>query len=219
MFQRFNASTEMMGFLLHFDNRTGLSDTGPYPSGKGFTIVRDHFLSEEIYEWGHSAPGLPYAVTQAMYFEPDEPLDVQVVDISTIFTQPANYLKHLKAAAVYIRDRWDTPTSDIRLLDADGMQAIQEACDRGTRSLYPHIAAMSKREKIMAGVKVYYSDFILPYARAAGCWDRLVNELDFFEIDPLTSSAYYRLVTDGAAAEMIPRLFLSGNAFPEVPGG
>ena len=217
-FQRFSASTEMLGFLLHFDNRAGLSDTGPYPTADGgFVIVRDHFLQEEAYQWGQLAEGLPYAVTQAMYFKPDEPLDLQLVDIGTLFTEPANYLKHLKGAAVYARDRWDTPADAIRLLDPAEMHRIQVACDEGCSRLYPHIAGMSKREKIMAGAKVYYTDFLLPYARGAGMWDRLVNELDFFEIDPVTSQSYYTLVRDGTAAALVPRLFLTGAGFPPLP--
>ncbi|MCW3039793.1 MAG: PEP-utilizing enzyme mobile domain [Solirubrobacterales bacterium] len=217
-FQRFSASTEMLGFLLHFDNRAGLSDTGPYPTADGgFVIVRDHFLQEEAYQWGQLAPGLPYAVTQAMYFEPDEPLDLQLVDIGTLFTEPSNYLKHLKGAAVYARDRWNTPADEVRLLDPDEMRRIQVLCDEGCSRLYPHIAGMSKREKIMAGAKVYYTDFLLPYARAAGVWDQLVEEHDFFEIDPVTSQAYYALVRDGTAAALIPRLFLTGAGFPPLP--
>jgi hypothetical protein len=217
-FQRFNASTEMLGFLLHFDNRCGLSDTGPYPTPDGgFVIVRDHFLQEEPYQWGQLAGDVPYAVTQAMYFKPDEPLDLQLIDIGTLFTEPANYLKHLKGAAVYARDRWDTPVEQIRLLGDAEMEQIRNRCDAGSGRLYAHIAAMSKREKIMAGAKVYYTDFILPFARRAGVWDRMVQEHDFFEIDPVTSQAYYTLVQAGTAAELVPRLFLTGAGYPPLP--
>jgi hypothetical protein len=166
---------------------------------------------------GQLAGDVPYAVTQAMYFKPDEPLDLQLVDIGTLFTEPANYLKHLKGAAVYARDRWDTPVEQIRLLDDGEMQRIRQRCDEGSGRLYPHIAGMSKREKIMAGAKVYYSDFILPFARRAGVWDRLIEERDFFEIDPVTSNAYYTLVQGGTAAELIPRLFLTGAGYPPLP--
>ena len=34
-FQRFNGATELLGFLLHFDNRLGLGDHGPYPTEDG----------------------------------------------------------------------------------------------------------------------------------------------------------------------------------------
>jgi PEP-utilising enzyme, mobile domain len=216
LFQRFSASTELMGFLQHFDNRAGLSDSGPYATADGgFVIVRDHFLAEATYQW-RDAGGeeLPYAITQAMFFKPTEPLDVRLLDIGTLFTEPANYLKHLTGVAVYARDTWNGP---VRPLSETEMQDIQARCDRATGRLYPHIAAMSKREKIMAGMKVYYTDFILPYARAAGVWETMVNEHDFFELDPVASQAYYALVTDGVAAELIPQLFLTGNEYPPVP--
>ncbi|MHB8689681.1 MAG: PEP-utilizing enzyme [Solirubrobacteraceae bacterium] len=219
LFQRFSASTELMGFLQHFDNRAGLADSGPYPTPDGgFVIVRDHFLAESIYQW-RDAGGeeLPYAITQAMFFKPDEPLDVRVLDIGTLFTEPANYLKYLTGAAVYARDAWNTPADQIRLLSDDDMRDIQARCDRASGRLYPHIAAMSKREKIMAGMKVYYADFILPYARAAGVWDRMVDEFDFFELDPLASQAYYKLVTEGVAAQLVPQLFLTGEEYPPIP--
>ena len=46
-FRAFNATTELTGFLLHYDCRAGLCDTGPYPlPDGGFVIVRDHFLYE-----------------------------------------------------------------------------------------------------------------------------------------------------------------------------
>ncbi|WP_354699105.1 hypothetical protein DSM112329_04812 [Paraconexibacter sp. AEG42_29] len=220
LFQLFSASTEMLGFLLHFDNRSGLSDSGPYPTADGgFMIVRDHFLTDnDVYQWGHVAGDeLPFAVTQAMFFKPDAPLELQLVDIGTLFTEPANYLKYLTGAAVYARDTWDTPIGDIRLLDDAELRTIQQRCDAGSGRLYPHIAAMSRREKIMAGLKVYYADFLLPFARGAGLWDRIVAEFDFFELDPVTSQAYYDLVGDGRAAEMIPRLFLTGAGFPPLP--
>jgi hypothetical protein len=218
VFRHFNASTEMAGFLLHFDNRTGMSDTGPYPTADGgFVIVRDHFLQEDAYQWGQLIEGVPYAVTEAMFFRPDEPIDLQVIDIGTLFTQPANYLKHLTGAAVYARDRWDTPISDIRLLDADQMREIQTRCDLGTSRLYAHIAGMSKREKVMAGAKVYYTEFLLPFARAAGLWDEMVDSHDFFEWDRVTSQAYYRLVVEGEGFELIPRLFITGSGFPPLP--
>jgi phosphohistidine swiveling domain-containing protein len=217
-YQKFSASTELMGFLLHFDNRSGLADTGPYPTGDGgFLIVRDHFLYDPVYHWADVATELPHAITQAMFFKPDEDISLALMDGSTLFTKPANYLKHLSGMAVYARDRWDTPASEIRRVDEEEMGRIQETCDRATDRLYRRIAAMPKRDKIMAGAQVYYTEFIMPFARAAGIWDDLVAEHDFFELDPVASEAYYRLIRDGSAGELMPRLFLTGGFFPPTP--
>ena len=216
-YQRFSANTELMGFLLHYDCRVGLHDSGPYPTPDGgFVIVRDHFLSDDLYHWADVAAGLPYAITQAMFFKPDGQLEVALKDVGTIFTKPANYLKHLTGMAVYARDRWDSPVNEIRRLDDAEMDLIQDRCRVASTQLYKRIASMSRRDKVMAGAQVYYTDFIAPFARAGGVWDRLKDELDFFEWDRLTSDAYYDLVSDGVAAEMVPRLFLTGTGFPPV---
>jgi hypothetical protein len=216
-YQRFSANTELMGFLLHYDCRVGLHDSGPYPTPDGgFVIVRDHFLSDDLYHWADVAAGLPYAITQAMFFTPDSPLEVALKDVGTIFTKPANYLKYMTGMAVYARDRWDSPVSEIRRVDDAEMDVIQQRCRTASTQLYQRIASMSRRDKVMAGGQVYYTDFIAPFARAAGLWDRLKDELDFFEWDRLASDAYYDLVIDGVAAEMVPRLFLTGTGFPPV---
>jgi hypothetical protein len=216
-YQRFSANTELMGFLLHFDNRCGLHDTGPYPTADGgFVIVRDHFLSDDLYHWADVAEDLPHAITQAMFFKPDAPLEVSIGDLGTVFTKPANYLRHLTGMAVYARDRWDTPVSEIRRLDDAEIDRIGARCQTATTQLYKRIATMSKRDKIMAGAQVYYTDFLAPFARAAGLWDRLKTEFDFFEIDPVASAAYYDLVPNDGAARTVPRLLLTGAGFPPV---
>ena len=53
----------MMGFLLHFDNRLGVGDHGPYPlDDGGFVLARDIILDEPAFPWSGGGE-LPYAVT------------------------------------------------------------------------------------------------------------------------------------------------------------
>jgi hypothetical protein len=217
LFQRFSADTELFGFLLHFDNRCGVGDTGPYPlSDGGFVIVRDHFLSDDLYHWADVADGLPHAITQAMFFKPDGPLEVALQDLGTIFTRPGNYLKHLSGMAVYARDRWDTPISEIRRIDLAEMETIQARCRSAAMLLYKRIASMSRRDKIMAGAQVYYTDFIAPFARAAGLWEQIKTDLDFHEWDRDASDMYYDLVNNGVAARLFPQLALTGTGYLPV---
>ncbi|MBE7163162.1 MAG: hypothetical protein INR72_18140, partial [Williamsia herbipolensis] len=99
-FQRFQGAAELMGFLLHFDNRLGVSDHGPYPTADGgFVVVRDMFLNEPAWHWNDPSSPLPWSVTTAMFFGPDSGIDVQVVDISTLFTKPANYIPYVQGVA------------------------------------------------------------------------------------------------------------------------
>jgi hypothetical protein len=215
-FRRFNGATELLGFLLHFDNRSGLCDTGPYPlEDGGFLIVRDHFVNEPAYWWSETLEGLPHAVTQAMFFRPTDDLKVTINDIGTTFSQPRDYLRHLSGVAVYARDRWDTPVSGIRVLDADEMEAVERAASAATLDLYERIAGMSRRERIMAGVQVYLREMMMPFARQAGVWDHFVNDLQFDEISPVTAEAYYPLV-GGSAMQILPPLFMLGDGFVKV---
>jgi hypothetical protein len=206
-----------MGFLLHFDNRSGLADTGPYRTDDGgFMIVRDHFLHDPAYHWHDVAEDLPHAISQAMFFKPEAEMELDLMDGSTLFTRPANYLKSLTGMAVYIRDKHDTPVSEIRRAGDDEMQDILRECDQASSRLYRRIASMPPRDKVMAGAQVYYTEFVAPFARAAGVWDEFVDERDFFELDPVASDAYYKLVADGCAAELMPRLFLMGSGYPPL---
>ncbi|WP_354700649.1 hypothetical protein DSM112329_00934 [Paraconexibacter sp. AEG42_29] len=221
LFNTFNAATEMLGFLLHFDNRSGLNDTGPYDLGDGkFMIVRDHFLHDPMYHWHDVADELPHCITQAMVFDTaGATLETALMDGGTLFTKPGNYLKHLVSASVYVRDTWDTPASAIRRIDEAEMQAILDVCDPATTKLYKRIAGMSNRDKISCGAQVYYGEFIAAIARAAGVWDEMVNEHDFWELDEVTSQAYYPLVRDGLGVQLVGKLFITGTGFPPLPDG
>jgi hypothetical protein len=214
-FLRFNATTELFGFLMSYDCRAALCDSGPYPvPGGGFMIVRDHQLQEPAFPWGHLGDGLPYSVTEALVFRPSEPVDVKINDISTTFTTPRDYLKHLSGVAVYARDTWDTPMSELRRLDPDELAAITARASAATLGLYKDIAAKDRDQKIRDGVLVYTTTMIMPYARVAGVWDRWVAE-GFYDFDPLTEAAYPTLA-GGKAAEVLAPVFLLGQGFPSV---
>lgn len=216
-FQKFNASAELLGFLHHFDNRLGLGDSGPYPlPDGGFVVVRDLFVNEPAFEWSEHSGDLPYSITMAMAFKPDSGLEVKVTDLSTMFTEPTNYLQHLAGVSVYARQRWDTPVSEVTALSVDDMAALRMRVETASAALYRHIAGMGHQEKVLAGAKVYTAGFILPFARAAGVYDELVAEHGLFEVHPEAAAVYERIV-GGVATEMIPRLFLTGSWGVPVP--
>jgi hypothetical protein len=213
-FRQFNATTELFGFLLHYDCRAGMSDTGPYPvPGGGFMIVRDHWLHEPAYEWATVAEGMPYCVTEAMVFRPAEPVDIRINDIGTTFAVPRDYHRHLSGVAVYARDKRDTPMSELRRLDAAEMSAIARRASDSTLELYKTIAAKDRDEKIRDGVRVYTTEMLMPHAQAAGIWDRVEPAVD--EMAELTLAAYPTLA-GGKAAEVLARVFLLGEGFPSI---
>lgn len=216
-FQRFNGATELLGFLVHFDNRLGLGDSGPYPtSDGGFVMVRDLFINEPVYEWSSATEALPYAVTIAMFFDGDGGLEPRVQDLSTMFSEPANYLPFVKGVAVYARQKFDTPMDQLRTLTLAEMDDLREKVESASEVLYRKIAKMSQQEKVMAGAVVYSSGFFLPFARAAGMFDELEAEHGLMSISPVTTACYDTVVS-GVATELIPRLFLTGSWANEVP--
>ena len=209
-FRKFNATTELCGFLVHYDCRAGLCDTGPYPlPDGGFVIVRDHFIYEPAYEWASVVEGLPYAITEAMFFRPDGPQEIKINDIATTFAKPANYLKHLSGAAIYARDRWDTPISELRRIGDQEMASIVERCNAAMIELYAQIGSLSRDERIRNGVKVYCRDMMMPYARHAGLWDQFIAA-GFDTFGPITEQAYPAL-TGGGAQEVLGAVFVMGN--------
>ena len=216
-FQRFNGAVELLGFLVHFDNRLGLGDHGPYPTDDGgFVIVRDLFINEPAFPWSDTTAGLPYAVTIAMFFAAGAGLRTQITDLSTLFTEPANYLPYVTGVAAYTREQFDTPVDRLRRLSLDDMTRLRTDAEAKSEVLYKRIAAMSKREKVLAGALVYTSGFALPFARAAGMYDELVREHAFNEVHPVVEACYDTIVS-GVATEMIPRLFLTGSWANDVP--
>jgi hypothetical protein len=210
-FRQFNATTELLGFLVHYDCRFGLQDTGPYRvPGGGFMLVRDHFLHEPAYPWTGPTEGLPYCVIEAMVFRPDQPMDVRINDIGTTFTQPADYLRHLSGVAVYARDREDTPMAELRRLDAAEMVAITKRSNAATLELYQMLAAKDRDQKIRDGINVYTTDHLRPMAKRAGLWDRFKPQID--ELQELTLAGWPKLA-DGQAASVLAPLFVKGEAY------
>ncbi|WP_249354327.1 hypothetical protein [Rhodococcus sp. USK13] len=214
VFRRFNAATELFGFMLHYDNRLGMGDTGPYPlPGGGFALVRDHFLHEPAYPWADVAEGMPYAVTEVMVFR-DDTIDVTINDIGTTFTTPSTYLDRLDSVVVFARDTMDTPMSELRILDDDEMRAISAQAEKGVLALYRMYAKKSVDEKIWDGITVYSHDFLRPIAQRVGIWDR-IREGGFDAPTELTKKAWPTLAS-GRAGEILAPVFMMGDGFPSV---
>jgi hypothetical protein len=211
LYTTFNATAQLLVFLLHFDNRLGLGDSGPYPTEDGgFLIVRDHFLNDPAYHWFDVAEELPHCITQAMYFKPPPEMKVIVNDLSTTFTQPASYIPYMTGMAVYARDKWDTPISDIRRVDEEEMKRYTGISQKAMMKLYKRISGMSKRDRITCGVTNYVVDWALPFLRLSGTYDKAI-EGGWLEWDEMTSQSYYPLVRDGQAGPLLPEAIIAGK--------
>jgi phosphohistidine swiveling domain-containing protein len=208
-FQRFNGVTGITSFLLHFDNRCGVADSGPYPTPDGgWMLVRDHVVNEKEYPWAGPVSDLPYAITIAMFFDGAVPIEKSLVDIGTMFTEPANYLKALSGYTIYQKDTEQTPMSELKLLKDADLPVLTAKTESASSKLYPTIASMSDREKIEAGARVYYTDFIAPIAKASGVWQDILDA-GFYDLGA-TADEVYDLITDGRAGTMLPMHFGAG---------
>jgi hypothetical protein len=149
-------------------------------------------------------------VIEAMVFRPDIPIDVNLNDIGTTFTDPADYLRHLSGVAVYAKDTEDTPLSGLRRLGAEEMESISKRCSTAMLELYQALVEKDTEQKIRDGINVYATDHIRPLARAAGVWDRFKPRID--ELQPLTLAGWPKLVRGEAGAVLAP-LFIKGEAY------
>ncbi len=214
LFREFSARTELFGFMLHYDCRAGMADTGPYPLPDGrFAIVRDHFLNETVYPWACVAEGMPYAITEVMVF-PSDKVSVTVNDIQTTFSQPSNYLDYIEGGVVLARDTMDTPMGNLRVLGREEMKKISDQCRKGTLEMYRGLAKKSTEQKIRDGILVYTREFIFPHASRVGLWDKFKQE-GFDTLHPNTEAAW-PILTSGRAAEVLTPVLLFGKGFPHI---
>jgi hypothetical protein len=111
---------------------------------------------------------------------------------------------------VYLREREDTPVSEIRVLRDDELGPIADAAEAGASRLYPRIASMSDREKILAGSYVYYTDFVGTIGKAAGVWDDMLAA-GFYDFDATFERGYGPIVEEGRALPMLGRFWASNE--------
>jgi hypothetical protein len=208
-FRQFNARTELFGFMLHYDCRAGMADTGPYPLPDGrFAIVRDHFLNETAYPWSGVAEGLPYCVTQVMVF-PSDKVTATVNEIQTTFTQPSNYLEFLEGGGVRPRHDADPNVGDPRPREGrDGHHhgRLQEGHDGDV----PRPGAQVDGGEDPRRCHGLHPGVLLSHAAKVGLWDKFVGE-GFDTLHP-NAEAAWPVLTSSRAAEILTPVLCSARA-------
>lgn len=223
-FLRFNAAAELLSFLAHYDCRLGLGDTGPYelPDGN-LLIIRDLFTNEPEFPWCDVCDheGIAHCYTMCMVIDPERMglEEIRVNDISTTFTRPKNYPQYVVGGAVFVRDKWDTPMSEVYNLGLDELNDHWTAIQQATMKLYTKTARMPRRSLIENGQYVYYIDMILPHLRKAGTYEKACKDYDFWEIDRRVANYYYEIDKRGFASETCPLKIFSGEGYLPFPEG
>jgi hypothetical protein len=217
-FIRFNAAAELLSFLDHYDCRLGLGDTGPYPLPNGnILIVRDLFTNEEAYHWSDVCDheNVPHCYTMLLEIDAEGMgLDeIRVNDISTTFTRPKNYIPFIRSGAVFVREKHDTPMSEVYQVPIDKLEERLTGVQNATFKLYSKISRMTRRQLITNGLYVYYIDMILPHLRLAGVYEKACTDLNMWEIDQRVSNYYYDITKRGFAQATVPQKIFSGEGY------
>ena len=145
-----------------------------------------------------------------MYFKPPPEMKVIVNDLSTTFTQPASYIPYMTGMAVYARDKWDTPVSDIRRVDEEEMKRYTGISQKAMMKLYKRISGMSKRDRITCGVTNYVVDWALPVPAPLRHL-RQGDRARLARVGRDDSESYYPLVRDGQAGPLLPEAIIAGK--------
>ena len=216
VFEQFNATAELMAFFDHYDCRLGLGDTGPYPLPDGrVLIVRDLFVNEEVFYWSDVCEALPHCYTLAVVLDPDSMglQEIRVNDISTSFTLPKNYVPHVTGGAVFVREKWDTPMSDVYPVPLTELESHMEKLRDSTYRMYKKTAKMSRHTLCLNGIYSYYIEMILPHLRKAEMYDEVCAKRDFWEIDQRVMNYYYEITKRNFVQLVVPQKIFSGEGY------
>jgi len=166
--KRMNATLTSYLFLLYFDTRSGMVDTGPYDLGDGrVLLVRDFSkMGPSDFWWSAEiASPMPYRNLTAAFVLRD--VDVKITDWGTSITDPENYLDRVERFGLYTTD-----AGSLEPVGLEEIDTIRTAASDAQRQLYRHIAKMTRNERIDAGAYVYFS-FLRPFAEVAGIAESL----------------------------------------------
>jgi hypothetical protein len=216
IFEQFNATAELLAFFDHYDCRLGLGDTGPYPLPDGrLLIVRDLFVNEEVFHWSDVCEELPHCYTLLVVVDPAVVglEEIRVNDISTTFTLPKNYVPAITGGAVLVREKWDTPMSEVYPVKLSDLEPHLEKIREATFKMYKKTAAMSRHTLCLNGIYSYYIEMILPHLRRAGLYDEVCAKFDFWEIDQRVMNYYYEITKRNFVQVTVPMKIFSGAGY------
>jgi hypothetical protein len=166
---RFNATLVNHLFLLWFDTRSGIADTGPYPLPEGRVLLVREFtkLAQSDFWWSGVAADIPYRTLTAVLVL--DGVDVEATDFGSSNTTPDDYLDHLVGFGLFTTD---TPDGSLAAVPLDQIDELVATVRRVQANHYRAIAAMSRDEMIRCGAYVYFT-FLRPFAEIAGIADEL----------------------------------------------
>ena len=156
-------------FLLWFDTRAGIADTGPYPLRDGrVLLVRDFAkLAQSDFWWSDVAAELPYRSSPRRWCSTASTCGPPTSARAN--TTPEDYLDHLVGFGLFTTD---TPDGSLQPVPLDGLDDLAADDPQVQAQHYRNVAAMARDEMIRCGAYVYFS-FLRPFAEVAGVADEL----------------------------------------------
>ena len=139
--------------------------------------------------------------------------EIRVNDISTTFTRPKNYIPHVVAGAVFVREKWDTTMGEVYAVPIAELEPRLRGIQNATLKLYGKLARMCRRQLITNGMYVYYVGMILPHLRRAGTYEKACSDYQLWEIDRRISDYYYEIGKRGFAQTTVPNKIFSGAGY------
>lgn len=222
-FRRFIAEVELYSFLLHYDSRTAMKDSGPYfvEDGKPL-ILRNAVTSQPFLPWNTISErhDLPRSITIAMVLDPDV-IDLEELRVGwTTFTEPSNYLEAIEAGGVFIRDDPEQleplPLDQIDVADIENdLPGLQERLSAANQDWYKETSKLSRRQKILNGAYTYYIGFIEPFLTVTDSYDYFCDTFDLWELPPMVNQIYHSLI--GGKLHFGAEDIMHGHGWTEFP--
>lgn len=203
---RLNALLTSYEFLLWFDTRSGYQDSGPYRLDDGRTLLLRQFVKLGVsdFAWsGAVAADIPYSTVLLALVLRD--VELTITDFGTAVTDPADYLPHVEAFALF-----DSAGGGLRRLSSDERDELAAGAKAAQVAQYRRIAAMERRDKLHAGAYVYFS-FLRPFAVVAG------NATDLDWTVPRDSLDLYPLLELLEGTPELPELDDPGEYYVAIP--
>ncbi len=179
---RFNATLVNHLFLMWFDTRSGIADTGPYRLDDGrVLLVRDfHKFGASHFPWSEVARDIGYQHLTAALVLDD--VAVTATDFGSCNTVPEDYLERLVGFGLFTTD--GAAPGQLLEVPLDQVDDLTARVRRAQAQHYRNIAAMSRDEMIRCGAYVYFT-FLRPFAELAGVADELDWEVPKAVPEPL----------------------------------
>lgn len=216
----------LLGFLIHYDSRSGFGDVGPFivEDGKPM-LIREIYVNEPAYPWSAVCErrGLPYCIVTAFVINPEKVglQEMRVGDFGTTFTKPADISAGIEQACIFVRRELESPEIlppyKLQKLAWDEVPDLAASMDDAATEWYIETAKLTRKTKIWNGYQVYSFDpHWGPLLRALGLWEYADEKLDYYDMPPMVSELVYQL-KGRIAMEVFPLSMATGSEWSDIP--